>query len=96
MKNIKANLAVIALILGTLAAFATKTPSNNNPLVVYYGYDQTVISGNPWVEVGTAGYQCISSSEQCKYSFDTPPSSTTPRSAGTPSGSELGSYQLID
>ena len=80
---------------------AFKPAIDNNKTTVVYGYDPSNPT-QPWVADGTPGYACVSSTNICKYTFDTPPSNEIPRtlpSEGTPFGEgsqAFGSYRLVD
>ena len=76
--------------------FAFKAKDNGlSKTMSIYGYDESN-PGNPWVLDNTPGYECVVSEQSCKYLFSTPPTPTTPRSAGVPVvGSDLGSYQKV-
>ncbi|AOM79200.1 DUF6520 family protein [Pedobacter steynii] len=99
MKNKNRFLPFLALMLGiglAFSQFAFKAKDNGlSKTMLIYGYDEGNPS-NPWVLDGTPGYECVVSFQDCKYYFSTPPTPTTPRSAGIPvDDSEFGSYQKV-
>jgi len=66
-----------------LTQSAFKPAIDNNKTTVVYGYDPNN-SAQHWAPDNTPGYNCDDASSICKYSFSTPPTNSTPPSAGTP------------